>query len=174
MIRAFENQQPIVAQSAFIDNSAVVIGNVTIGAGSSVWPTAVIRGDIHAINIGENTSIQDGTVIHVTHAGPFNPEGFSTTIGSGVTVGHRVILHGCVVHDQCLVGMGSTIMDGAVIQSQVLLGANSLVPPGRVLESGFLWVGSPVKKIRPLKQQELEFIEYSANYYKNLAEKHRS
>lgn len=111
-------------------------------------------------------------MLHVTHRGPHNPEGFSLQIGDYVTVGHKVTLHGCTIDDYCLIGMGSIVMDGAHLHKQVILGAGSLVPPGKVLESGYLWVGSPVKKIRPLTEKELAFLGYSAEGYKNLKQKY--
>ena len=173
-IRQFEHHTPHIDSSCYIDPSATVIGRVEIGAHSSVWPTAVIRGDINTIEIGEYTSIQDGTVIHVTHASDFHPGGFATRIGSQVTVGHRVMLHGCTIHDYCLIGMSSMVMDDVIIESDVLLGAGSLVPPGKVLEGGFLWLGSPAKKIRPLTNQEREQIRYSAQHYAKLADRYRA
>ena len=173
-MRNFENNQPKKSESAYIDSAATVIGDVVIGDDSSIWPCAVVRGDIHKIRIGERTSIQDGCVMHVTHAGDYNPGGYATTVGNDVTVGHRVMLHGCTVEDKCLIGIGSIIMDGAVVQSHVILGAGSLVPPGKILESGFLWLGSPAKKIRKLSDEELEYLLYSANYYVSLKNRYLS
>lgn len=173
-IRKFETHIPQLAESAWADETAVIIGNVIIGADSSIWPGAVIRGDIHSIQIGERTSVQDNSVIHATHAGKYHPEGFKTIIGSNVTVGHGVILHGCTVKDYCLVGMGALILDGAIIEEDVFVGAGSLVPPGKILESGYLWVGSPVKRARPLTTEELEFIRYSANHYVQLKNRYRN
>lgn len=172
-VRSFENAYPIIPSSAYIDESAVVIGNVTLGEHSSIWPFAVVRGDINHIKIGARSNIQDGTIVHVTHAGPFNPQGFATDIGDDVTVGHQVVLHGCTIQNEVLVGIGSRILDGAVVESQVYIGAGSLVPPGKVLESGYLWLGSPVQKIRKLTQKELDFLAYSAKYYANLAQRSR-
>jgi len=173
-IRTFENKTPQIASSAFIDPTAVIIGDVKIGEDSSIWPHTVVRGDILKIRIGQRTSIQDNSVMHVTHAGKFNPDGFATIIGNDVTVGHRVILHGCEIKDKCLIGMGSIIMDDVVIESNVLLGAGSLVTPGKVLESGYLWMGAPVKKVRPLTEKEFTQIKYSANYYVELKNRYRS
>jgi len=167
-VRSFETAAPQLGRAVFVDSSAVVIGNVKLGDDSSVWPTAVIRGDIHSISIGARSSIQDGAVIHVTHAGPFNPEGFATTIGDEVTVGHKVMLHGCTIGDRVLIGMGAIVMDGAVVESEVVVGGGSLVPPGRILESGYLYVGSPVQQIRRLKPGEIEFFSYAANKYVEL------
>ncbi|RLA04904.1 MAG: gamma carbonic anhydrase family protein, partial [Gammaproteobacteria bacterium] len=118
------------------------------------------------------TSVQDGSVLHVTHRGPHNPDGYSLTIGNYVTVGHKVILHGCQVDDYCLLGMGSIVMDGAHIQQKVIVGAGSLVPPNKILDSGYLWVGSPVKKVRLLTEKELAFLPYSAESYKKLKDSH--
>jgi len=151
-----------------VDPTSVIIGDVEIGADSSVWPYAVIRGDMHSIRIGQRCSIQDGSVLHITHAGPFNPDGFPLTLGDDVTVGHQVTLHGCTLGSRILVGMGATVMDGAVIEDEVVLGAGSLVPPGKTLKSGYLYVGSPAKAVRPLSDQEKSYFTYTANNYVNL------
>ena len=171
-IRSFEQHTPRIHPTAYIDDTALVIGAVEIGEDSSVWPMSVIRGDIQHIRIGARTSIQDGTIIHVTHDSRFCPGGQPTIIGNDVTVGHKVILHACTIEDYCLIGMGSIIMDKAVVQSRVTIGAGSVVPPNKVLESGFLYVGSPVRQIRPLNDRELEFLEYSAQNYRRLRERH--
>ena len=167
-IRDFQKHSPILNDGVYIDDTALVIGDVEIGEQSSIWPMAVIRGDVHSIRIGKFTSIQDGCVLHVTHRGPHNPDGFSLSIGNYVTVGHKVTLHGCQIDDYCLIGMGSIVMDGAHIQERVILGAGSLVAPGKILDSGYLWLGSPVKQIRPLTRQESEFFDYSAETYQKL------
>lgn len=164
-IRDFEKKTPKIAASAFIDEMAVVIGDVEIGEDASVWPTSVVRGDVNAIRIGAKTNIQDGSVLHVTHDSEYAPGGFPLVIGEGVTVGHKVILHACTIGDYCLVGMGSTVLDGAVLEDKVMLGANSLVSPGKVLESGYLYLGSPATKARKLKDSELAWLEYSAAHY---------
>ncbi|QRY80643.1 gamma carbonic anhydrase family protein [Pseudomonas sp. PDNC002] len=171
-IRTYQGKTPSLGERAFVDASAVVIGDVEIGADSSVWPLVVIRGDMHRIRIGARTSVQDGSVLHITHAGPFNPDGFPLTIGDEVTIGHKVLLHGCTIGSRILVGMGSIVMDGAVIEDEVILGAGSLVPPGKVLESGFLYVGSPVKKARPLTDKERAFFSYTAGNYVKLKDQH--
>ncbi|MDH0289027.1 gamma carbonic anhydrase family protein [Pseudomonas sp. GD04087] len=171
-IRTYQGKTPSFGESVFVDTSAVVIGDVEIGADSSVWPLVVIRGDMHRIRIGARTSVQDGSVLHITHAGPFNPDGFPLTIGDEVTIGHKVLLHGCSIGSRILVGMGSIVMDGAVIEDEVILGAGSLVPPGKVLESGFLYVGSPVKKARPLTDKERAFFSYTAGNYVKLKDQH--
>ena len=171
-IRTYQGTTPQLGANAFVDGSAVVIGDVVVGDDSSVWPLTVIRGDMHRIRIGARTSVQDASVLHITHAGPFNPDGFPLLIGDDVTIGHKVMLHGCTVGNRILIGMGSTVMDGAVIEDEVILGAGSLVPPGRVLESGFLYVGSPAKQIRPLTEKERAFFTYSAANYVRLKDQH--
>lgn len=171
-IRTYKEFTPQLGERVFVDASAVVLGDVQIGSDSSVWPLVVIRGDMHRIRIGERSSIQDGSVLHITHAGPFNPDGYPLIIGDEVTVGHNVTLHGCSLGNRILVGMGSIIMDGAVVQDEVVIGAGALVPPGKVLESGFLYVGSPVKQARPLTDKERNFFSYSAANYVRLKDQH--
>lgn len=171
-IRSFQQRTPQLAERVFVDASAVVIGDVELGEDSSVWPMTVIRGDMHRIRIGARTSVQDGCVLHITHAGPFNPEGFPLTIGDEVTVAHKVTLHGCTLGNRILVGMGSIVMDGAVVEDEVIIGAGSLVPPGKRLESGYLYVGSPVKQARPLTDKERNFFSYTAGNYVKLKDQH--
>ncbi len=171
-IRKFLEYTPCLAAGVYVDSTALVIGDVEIGENSSVWPMAVIRGDVHSIRIGKCTSIQDASVLHVTHRGPFTPDGHSLQIGNYVTVGHNVTLHGCQIDDYCLLGMGSIVLDGAHIQEGVILGAGSLVPPGKILESGYLWVGSPVKRGRALTEQEKEFLAYAAESYLKLKQQY--
>lgn len=174
MIRTFQNHTPELDKTVYADPQCSIIGDVKIGKDSSVWPMAVIRGDMHAIRIGEGTSIQDGTVIHVTHAGKYNPQGYATHVGNFVTVGHQVTLHGCTVQDYCVIGMGSTILDGAVIEHQVLLAAGSLVLPNKILKGGFLWAGRPAEQKRPLTPEEIAFFEYSAQNYIKLKNQYLS
>ncbi len=173
-IREFEGVLPNIDPSAYIDDAALVIGDVEIGKDSSVWPFTIIRGDVHSIRIGAQTNIQDNSVLHVTHDGPYNPAGYALQIGNKVTVGHRVILHGCTIHDSCLIGMGATIMDGAIIHSSTIIGAGSLVTPGKELEGGYLWVGSPVRRVRPLSEDEIQAIEYSTRHYVKLKNRHHA
>ena len=167
-VRPYQGHTPQLGDRVFIDPAAVVIGDVTLGADSSVWPCAVIRGDMHRIRIGERTSVQDNAVLHITHAGPFNPEGYPLTIGDEVTVGHAATLHGCTVGNRVLVGIGATVLDGAVVEDEVIIGAGTLVPPGKRLQSGYLYVGAPCKPARPLKDSEREFFRYSAQNYVKL------
>lgn len=171
-IRSYQDFRPKLGQRVFVDPTAVVLGDVEIGDDCSVWPLTVIRGDMHRIRIGERCSIQDGSVLHITHAGPYNEDGFPLTIGNEVTVGHQAMLHGCRIGDQVLVGMGAMIMDGAVVENQVVVGAGSLVPPGKTLLSGKLYVGRPAKEIRDLTQKELDYFRYTANNYVKLKDLH--
>jgi carbonic anhydrase/acetyltransferase-like protein (isoleucine patch superfamily) len=171
-IRSYHNSTPQLGERVFVDDSAVLIGDIEIGADSSVWPLTVIRGDMHRIRIGARSSIQDGSVLHITHAGPYNPDGFPLTIGDEVTVGHKVTLHGCTLGNRILVGMGSIVMDGVVVEDEVIIGAGSLVPPGKTLESGYLYVGSPVKQARPLTNKERSFFSYTAGNYVKLKDLH--
>ena len=164
-IRSFQGLHPSLGQGVYVAPSAEVIGQVILGDDASIWPFASVRGDMQGITIGARTNIQDGSVLHTTHDSKYFPKGFALTIGNDVTIGHRVILHGCKVNDFCLIGMGSILLDGVIVESDVIVGAGSLVPPGKVLDSGYLWVGSPVVKKRPLKPEEIEFIRYSAKNY---------
>jgi carbonic anhydrase/acetyltransferase-like protein (isoleucine patch superfamily) len=167
-IRKFNDKQPLIGKSVYIDDSAVIIGDVTLGDGVSIWPTTVIRGDVESIKIGAGSNVQDGCVLHVSHAGRFSPQGHPLIIGKGVTIGHRAVVHACTIGDYCLIGIGAIIMDDAVLEDYVMLGAGSLVPPGKKLESGYLYIGSPAKQTRPLTESEKEFLEYSAQQYVQL------
>ncbi len=171
-IRSYQGMTPVLGERVLVDPSAVILGDVEIGADSSIWPLVVVRGDMHRIRIGSRSSIQDGSVLHITHAGPYNPDGFPLLIGSEVTVGHQAMLHGCTIGNRVLVGMGSMVMDGAVIEDEVVLGAGSLVPPGKRLVSGYLYVGRPAKQVRPLTDKELSYFSYTAGNYVALKDKH--
>ncbi|MBP8020164.1 MAG: gamma carbonic anhydrase family protein [Agitococcus sp.] len=173
-IRPFDGVLPVVAESAFVDAMAVVIGDVQLAENSSVWPCAVIRGDVNRITIGEGSNIQDFAMLHVTHKRPADPLGAPLVIGKNVTIGHHVTLHGCTIGDEVLVGIGTIILDRAIIESQVLIGAGSLVPPNKRLESGYLYLGNPVKQVRPLTDEEKAYFKYSAEHYMRLAVKHKA
>ncbi len=172
-IRTFQQMTPQLGREVFIDESAVVIGDVSLSDDCSVWPQAVIRGDMHSIKIGERTSIQDGSVLHITHAGPYNESGWPLNIGSDVTVGHRAVLHGCNIGNRVLIGNGAIVMDGAVIDDEVIVGANALVPPGKHLASGYLYIGSPCKAARELSSKEKGFFTYTTANYVKLKNQHR-
>ena len=167
-LRSFKQHSPQLGDRVYIDPAATVIGNVVLGDDCSVWPAAVIRGDMHSIRVGARTSVQDNAVLHITHASDFNPGGWPLTIGDDVTIGHGACLHGCSIGNRVLVGIGATVLDGAVVEDEVVIAAGALVPPGRTLPSGYLYVGSPAKQARPLKPAEKAFFTYSANNYVKL------
>ena len=173
-IRTFEGHTPRIADSAYVDEQALVIGDVHLGDDSSVWPMTVIRGDVNSIRIGARTNIQDGSIVHVTHDCEYSPGGYAVAIGDEVTVGHRVVVHACEIGDRCLIGMGSVILDGAIIGPDSMIGAGCLVPPGKRLEGGCLWIGSPAQKLRELSPEELEFLRYSAAHYVDNKNRHKA
>ncbi len=167
-LQSFQNHAPLLAANVYVHHSASVIGHVNLAENVSVWPCAVIRGDINFIRIGAGSNIQDGAVLHVNHASEQDKLGSPLIIGEHVTIGHNVILHGCTIADKCLIGMGSIVMDKAVVQKHVLVAAGSLVPEGKVLQSGYLYMGCPVKQIRALTEGEIEFFMISAQNYIDL------
>jgi carbonic anhydrase/acetyltransferase-like protein (isoleucine patch superfamily) len=164
-IRSYRNIIPTIPASCFVDPSAVLVGDIILGEQSSIWPLVAARGDVNSMRIGHYSNIQDGTVLHVTRKSTQNPKGYPLTIGDYVTVGHKCMLHGCTLGDRILVGMGAIVMDNAVVESDVIIGAGSLVPPNKTLESGYLYVGSPVKKARELNKDEREFLTKTAENY---------
>jgi len=164
-IQQFKQHCPHIAKGVYVHPSATIIGQVTIDENSSVWPGAVIRGDINFISIGKNTNIQDLSILHVNHRTKDDPEGSPLIIGDNVTIGHAVILHGCTIADECLIGMGSIVMDKVMIEKHVLLAAGSLVSSGALLESGHLYIGRPAKKVRALTEDEILSLQESAHSY---------
>jgi len=159
MIREFRGKKPVVPASAYVDPSAQVIGDVTLGEESSLWMNVIVRGDVHWIRIGHRSNVQDGTIVHVmrgTHP---------TTIGHEVTIGHGVIVHGCTIEDRCLIGMGAIVLNGAVIGTESIVAAGALVPEGMVVPPRSLVMGSPAKVRRPLTDPELASLaDYAARY----------
>lgn len=167
--RAFNGRRPELGARVWIDPDACVIGAVRLGDDVSVWPNAVLRGDVNTIEIGARSNVQDGTIGHVTHDGPYTPDGgIPLAIGEDVTVGHAAVLHACVIGDRCLVGMGAVILDGAVLDDDVMLAAGSLVGPGKRLESGWLYRGQPAEAVRRLTDDELGMLRHSAAHYVQL------
>ena len=173
MIRDFNEKKPQIDASAYVDEAAVIIGDVSLAADVSVWPMSVLRGDVNSISIGKTTNIQDGAVLHVTHDGPYTPGGIPLIIGEGNTIGHKAMLHACTIEDYSLIGMNAIVLDGVVIESNVMVGAGSLVPPGKHLQAGYLYVGSPVKQVRRLTDKELEMLAYSADHYVRLKNRYK-
>ena len=171
-LRTFLDYTPTLGDRVFVDASAVIIGQVELADDASVWPMCTLRGDVHYIKVGARSNIQDGSVLHVTSAHTGGGDGYPLIIGEDVTVGHNVVLHGCTIGSQVLIGMGSIILDGAIIQDRVMLAAGSLVSPGKVLESGGLYLGNPAKRVRELSEKELGFFGYSAEHYVKLKDQH--
>lgn len=167
-IRSFKQISPQLGPRVFVDSTAVVIGDVMLAEDCSVWPGAVVRGDMHRIRVGARTSVQDRAVLHITHASEFNPAGWPLLIGEDVTIGHGACLHGCTIGNRVLVGIGSTVLDGAIVENEVIVAAGALVPPGKTLASGYLYVGSPCKQARALTDKEKAFFKYSAQNYVRL------
>lgn len=159
---------PQLADGVFVHQSAQIIGDVNVARDASIWCNAVVRGDVNRITIGEGSNVQDFAMCHVSHRSAAKPEGAALTIGKYVTIAHSVLLHGCTIGDECLVGMGSIIMDDVVIEKHVMVGAGSLVAPGKVLKSGGLYVGRPAMRIRELTEQEVAHFRYSAEHYMRL------
>ena len=162
---SYLNTSPILGDRVFLHPSCQVIGDVKLGDDSSVWCNTVLRGDVNRIVIGRGTNVQDLTMCHVSHKTSDKPEGSPLIIGDYVTVGHSVILHGCRIGNECLIGMGSIIMDDVVIPDRVMIGAGSLISPGKTLESGMLYMGRPAKAMRALTAEELAYLRYSAEHY---------
>jgi carbonic anhydrase/acetyltransferase-like protein (isoleucine patch superfamily) len=164
-LREYQGIAPQLAKSAYVDRSAVLIGDITIDEDASIWPLVAARGDVNKIVIGARTNIQDGSVLHVTRKSSTNPDGIPLLIGADVTVGHKALLHACTIGDRVLVGMGAIVLDGAIIEDDVMIGAGALIPPRKVLKSGYLYIGSPAKQARPLTDEELAFLKLSADNY---------
>lgn len=166
-ILPFKGVSPTVHPDAFVAATAAVIGDVVIGAGSSIWFGCSVRGDVHEIRIGERTNVQDGSVVHVTRGK------FGCYIGSDITIGHGAIIHACVLEDGSFVGMGATVMDGAVVESQAMVAAGALVTPGKRVKRGELWAGSPARFLRRLTPEELAGFPVQAAHYAELAREYR-
>lgn len=167
VILPYGGTAPRLAATAWVAPGAVVVGDVEIGEGSSIWFQTVVRGDVNRIRIGARTNVQDHTTVHVT--GGTHP----TVVGDDVTIGHRVVLHGCTVKDRCLVGIGAIVLDGAVIEEEAMVGAGALVTPGMIVPSGTLVLGAPAKVKRPLTADERAFFRTSAARYAGYAGRYR-
>jgi carbonic anhydrase/acetyltransferase-like protein (isoleucine patch superfamily) len=164
-LASYLDQFPVIGERVFLHGSAQVIGDVTIGDDSSVWCNAVLRGDVNRIIVGRCSNVQDLTMCHVSHKTPKKPEGSPLTIGDFVTIGHSVVLHGCRIGNECLIGMGSIVMDDVTVSDRVMIGAGSVVPPGKTLESGKLYLGNPARAVRDLTPEEIAYFKYSAEHY---------
>ncbi len=167
-LRTYRGVPPKLGARVYVDPAATVIGDVELGDDVSIWPGAVVRGDVEKIRVGARTNVQDGAVLHVTHDGPYSPGGFPCTVGADVTIGHGAVVHACTIGDCCLVGMHATVLDGAVVQRHAFVGAGALVAPGKVVGEGELWVGNPARCVRKLGDAEIEALRYSARRYVEL------
>jgi len=160
IIKKVRGKSPVVGDQCFLAETAVLTGDVSLGDECSIWFNAVVRGDVNTVRIGNRVNIQDNATVHCTY------EKFGTTIGDNVSIGHNAIIHGCTLHDNTIVGMGAMVLDGAEIPSFTMIAAGALVPEGRVLESGYLYMGMPAKKVKPLSQEQIDFfIKRTAKNY---------
>jgi carbonic anhydrase/acetyltransferase-like protein (isoleucine patch superfamily) len=164
-LRSYKGTSPTLGARVYVDPAATVIGAVELADDVSIWPCAVLRGDVHRIRIGARSNVQDGAVVHVTHDGPYSPGGFPTLVGEGVTIGHGAVIHACTIEDYCLIGMHSTVLDGAVVKKYGFVGAGSLIPPGKVVGERELWLGNPARFVRLLTDKQVEQLQYSAEHY---------
>lgn len=172
-LRPYRNTAPRLGARVYVDPAATVIGDVVLGDDVSVWPATVIRGDVNHVHIGARTSVQDGTVIHVSHAGPHAKRGgFPTLIGSDVTIGHKAVIHACTIEDAALIGMGALVLDGAVVRKHAFVAAGAVVSPGKVVGEGELWVGNPARCVRRLDDAQIEGLYYSAAHYVRLKDEY--
>lgn len=167
-VRAYRGNVPTLGARIYIDPAATVIGAVELDADVSIWPGAVLRGDVERIYVGARSNVQDGAIVHVTHDGPYTPGGHACRIGSDVTIGHAAVVHACTVEDGCLIGMHATVLDGAVVHHHAFVGAGALIAPGKSVGTGELWVGNPARCVRRLSDREIEALEYSARHYVEL------
>ena len=171
-LRAYRGSLPTLGARVYVDPAATVIGAVALDADVSIWPGAVLRGDVNTIRVGARSNIQDGAVLHVTHDGPYTPGGLPCSIGRDVTVGHGAVIHACSIGDACLIGMHATVLDGAVVQRHAFVGAGALVAPGKIVGEGELWVGNPARCVRKLSAREIEALHYSARHYVELKDEY--
>lgn len=172
-IRPYQGQMPRLGQRVYVDVGAHLIGDVELGDDVSLWPGVVVRGDVNYIRIGARTNVQDGTIIHVSHDGPYTrPGGYPTFIGADVTIGHGAIVHACVIEDACLIGMHATVLDGATVRKHGFVGAGAVIPPGKTVGERELWLGNPAKLVRVLSDRDVESLYYSATHYVKLKDRY--
>ncbi|MBT3990723.1 MAG: gamma carbonic anhydrase family protein [Rhodospirillaceae bacterium] len=167
LIIPYQGVFPDIAEDAFVAPNATIIGKVKIGAGSSIWFNTVLRGDVEAITVGERTSLQDGTIVHVTGGK------YETHIGSDVLIGHKVLIHGATLEDGCFIGMSATVMDNVVVETGAMVAAGALVTPGQRVKKGELWAGVPAKMMRAMKPEEVELLPYGVGLYVNLGKEYQ-
>lgn len=173
-IRGHAGHFPLLGARAWVDEAAVVIGRVTLGEDASVWPCAVVRGDVAPITIGARSNVQDGCVLHVVHDGPYTPGGIALVVGEDVLIGHKAVVHAARIGDRCLIGIGSIVLDGAVVGDETIVGAGAVVPPGKRLEGRGLYLGNPARRARDLAPAEIERLVYGARHYVEVKEEYRA
>lgn len=171
-IRTHSGVSPTLGERVYIDPAATVIGKVTLGDDVSVWPYAVVRGDMHTITIGKRSNVQDGAILHITHDSDYQLGGLPLTIGEDVVIGHRAILHGCTIGNRILIGNGAIVNDAAIVEDEVIVGAGCMVPPRKNLEGGFVYVGNPCRQLRPVTESERTFFRYSPSNYVKLKDQY--
>ena len=172
-IRPFLDTQPTLGERVYVDPAATVIGDVVLGDDASIWSGTIVRGDVNHIRVGARTNIQDASVIHVTHEGPFTRSGgWPCLIGADVTIGHGAIVHACTIEDAVLIGMGATVLDGVVVKKHGFVGAGAVVSPGKTVGEGELWLGNPARCVRRLSEREIEQLYYSAQHYVRLKDRY--
>lgn len=171
-LRKFGTATPRLGRRVYVDAAATVIGDVQLGDDVSIWPGAVLRGDVEGIHVGARSNIQDGAIIHVTHDGPYTAGGRACRVGNDVTIGHGAVVHACTVHDACLIGMHATILDGAEIGPHAMIGAGAVVTAGKVVGEGELWVGNPARCVRQLDAKAMAQLDYSAAHYVRLKDRY--
>jgi carbonic anhydrase/acetyltransferase-like protein (isoleucine patch superfamily) len=172
--RPYRGVLPTLDEGVFVDPMALVIGDVVLGRDVSVWPMAVVRGDVNYIRVGARSNVQDGSVLHVTRPYPGSEAGFPLIIGEDVVIGHKVTVHGCTIGNRILVGIGAIVLDGAVVEDEVMIGAGSVVTPGKRLDSGGLYVGNPARRVRELTAAERARIPAMAGFYVELKNEYRN
>ena len=171
-IRSHGDITPTLGSRVYIDQRATVIGDVCLAEDVSIWPGAVIRGDMHSLRVGARSNIQDNAVLHITHPSAFNPSGWPLSVGEDVIVGHGTILHGCSIGNRVLIGNGAIVNDGAIVEEEVIVGAGCLVPPGKTLKSGFVYIGNPCTVLRRVTESERAFFLYSPAHYVKLKDQY--
>ena len=164
-VHHFQSHQPQLSKDVYVAKNAHVIGNVQLGHDVSIWPFASVRGDLLPIHIGDFSNVQDNACLHTTAPNEIARQGFPLTIGKHVTIGHQAVLHGATIGDRVLIGIGAIVLDGAHVEDDVMIGAGCVVPPGKTLVSGHVYIGNPVKKLRPLKEIEKKHILHNAKSY---------
>ena len=171
-IRPYKGRLPVLGDRVYVDPAATVIGDVELDDDASIWPGCVVRGDVNFIRIGARTNVQDGTIVHVTHAGPYTGAGFPTRIGADVTIGHAAVIHACEIEDASLIGMHATVLDGAVVKKHGFVGAGAVLSPGKVVGEAELWLGNPARFVRKLSDKDIEQLYYSAKHYVRLKDEY--